>query len=376
MERSWLRGPSRRPGSCLGAMERSIGRASLSVVEYRILRATAVRGGSRPVDGPDSRPTGEPDRLMGVSIDVTEPSAPQKALRASEARLEAGVELAGLAFYEVDFGAGAVHVDDRFRDLCGVPARPGGRGSRHWSSGWSICIPTTAPGCWTSASSCTTESYDGLLEYRYLHPGHGRSGSSTSRGVAARDAAGRAVNSYGVLRDVTERKRAEDELHDLSQRLIGAHEAERALLARELHDDVSQRLAVLAIDVGRAELAAPEAAQAEAMQEVRAGLVRLSEDIHSLAYQLHPSVLEELGLVGGAAHRMRTTRAPGPARPLGGPRATARGHRQGRGALPVPRRAGGAQQRGPPRRGTRRDSHAATDGRRAAPRRVRRRRRL
>ena len=60
---------------------------------------------------------------------------------------------------------------------------------------------------------------------------------------------------------------------------------------------MTQRLAVLAIDVGRAELAAADGAQAEAMQAVREGLVRLSEDVHSLAYQLHPSVLEELGLV-------------------------------------------------------------------------------
>jgi signal transduction histidine kinase len=49
--------------------------------------------------------------------------------------------------------------------------------------------------------------------------------------------------------------------------------------------------------VGRAELAAPEGAHADVMRSVRAELVRLSEDIHSLAYQLHPSVLEELGLV-------------------------------------------------------------------------------
>ena len=60
---------------------------------------------------------------------------------------------------------------------------------------------------------------------------------------------------------------------------------------------MSQRLAVLAIDVGRAELAAADGEQAEAMQAVREGLVSLSEDVHSLAYQLHPSVLEELGLV-------------------------------------------------------------------------------
>ncbi len=89
---------------------------------------------------------------------------------------------------------------------------------------------------------------------------------------------------------------AEDGLRDLSRRLIRAHEDERALLARELHDDVTQRLAVLAIDAGRAEKAAPDPAHAQAMRDIRDGLIRLSEDVHSLAYQLHPSVLEELGL--------------------------------------------------------------------------------
>jgi signal transduction histidine kinase len=72
---------------------------------------------------------------------------------------------------------------------------------------------------------------------------------------------------------------------------------ERVLdLRQQLHDDVTQRLAVLAIDVGRAELAAPGGAQADVMRVVREGLTRLSEDIHALAYQLHPSVLDELGL--------------------------------------------------------------------------------
>jgi len=89
---------------------------------------------------------------------------------------------------------------------------------------------------------------------------------------------------------------SEAEMRDLSRRLIRAHEEERALLARELHDDVTQRLAVLAIETGRAESTAPDGPHAEAMRSVREGLVRLSEDVHSLAYQLHPSVLEELGL--------------------------------------------------------------------------------
>jgi len=101
----------------------------------------------------------------------------------------------------------------------------------------------------------------------------------------------------GVSIDITERKRAEVELRDLSGRLINAHEEERARVARELHDDVTQRLARLAIDAGRIERGGNEISPAETMRAMRDGLVRLSEDVHALSYRLHPAVLEDLGLV-------------------------------------------------------------------------------
>ncbi len=94
------------------------------------------------------------------------------------------------------------------------------------------------------------------IEYRYLHPVRGELWLHHLAGAAERDGRGRALRTFGVLRDVTEQKRTEAALQDLSRRLIRAQEEERALLARELHDDLSQRLAVLAIDAGRAELAA------------------------------------------------------------------------------------------------------------------------
>jgi signal transduction histidine kinase len=80
------------------------------------------------------------------------------------------------------------------------------------------------------------------------------------------------------------------------RQLITTQENERARLGRELHDDITQRLARLAIDVGRCELGNSEVSPAETAREVREGLVRLSEDIHALSYRLHPSVLEDLGL--------------------------------------------------------------------------------
>ena len=55
-------------------------------------------------------------------------------------------------------------------------------------------------------------------------------------------------------------------------------------------------LAALAIDVGCVELDSRPGEEAEMLRSVREGLVSLSDDVHTLAYQLHPSVLEELGL--------------------------------------------------------------------------------
>jgi len=89
-------------------------------------------------------------------------------------------------------------------------------------------------------------------------------------------------------------RRTEKEAASLSGQLISAHEDERKRLARELHDDLTQRLARLAIDAGRMENAAAAPA---GMRPLREDLVRLSEDVHAMSYRLHPSVLDDLGLV-------------------------------------------------------------------------------
>jgi signal transduction histidine kinase len=105
------------------------------------------------------------------------------------------------------------------------------------------------------------------------------------------------LNRRRLERETTERKLAEEATRDLSGRLISAQEDERARLARELHDDVTQRLALLAIDAGQVERISGMSGHVGGIQKIRAGLVRLSEDVHALSYQLHPSVLDDLGLV-------------------------------------------------------------------------------
>ena len=102
---------------------------------------------------------------------------------------------------------------------------------------------------------------------------------------------------FWLLCEQRRRRHSEAAAHELSGRLINAQEEERSRLARELHDDVTQRLALLAIDAGREERNLPDLAGGTAMRTMREGLVRLSEDVHALSYRLHSSILEDLGLI-------------------------------------------------------------------------------
>ena len=92
------------------------------------------------------------------------------------------------------------------------------------------------------------------------------------------------------------RRRAELETASLGGRLLMAHENERRRVARELHDDVTQRLAALAIDANRM-VGVDRVSADDATRSIRDGLFKLSEDVHALSYRLHPSVIEDLGLV-------------------------------------------------------------------------------
>jgi len=92
------------------------------------------------------------------------------------------------------------------------------------------------------------------------------------------------------------RRRAEAEVRTMSRQLISAHEDERRRLAGELHDDFSQRLARLSIDASQLE-AHTDPNGFAAARAMRDELIRISEDVHDLSYRLHPSIVDDLGLI-------------------------------------------------------------------------------
>jgi PAS domain S-box-containing protein len=107
-------------------------------------------------------------------------------------------------------------------------------------------------------------------------------------------------------RDITVRKQSEDALQAsrekaemLATKLLSTQEAERARLARELHDDITQRLAFLNIEVDKLEMkneSLPEPVR-ETLRQIGRDIGELSSDIHMISRRLHPATLDVLGLV-------------------------------------------------------------------------------
>ncbi|MEE4271972.1 MAG: PAS domain-containing protein, partial [Thermoanaerobaculales bacterium] len=157
-----------------GAIRRAVQFGESVNLEYRIfaegergVRWVASRG--RPRVAAD----GKVERLMGVSIDISERKLADEAFRTSEARLAAGAALAGLAFYEVDLERGRMYIDGRLRDLCGLPddRLEGLQPLEFW-------MESLHRGDAERVMHLRDQLHDGRLDeisldYRYLHPDRG-----------------------------------------------------------------------------------------------------------------------------------------------------------------------------------------------------------
>lgn len=101
-----------------------------------------------------------------------------------------------------------------------------------------------------------------------------------------------------TLEDITRRKLAEEELRHVGGRLIKAQEEERSRVGRDLHDDLSQRLAVFSMELEQLRRQIPEERDdlSSSVRNLMTRAQELASDVHRLSYQLHPFKLDTLGL--------------------------------------------------------------------------------
>ncbi len=139
------------------------------------------------------------------------------------------------------------------------------------------------------------------VEYR-LRCGEGEYRWLMLSGTPRFEANGEFSGMIGIGTDITNRRSAEDDLLDLSGRLINAQEEERSRIARELHDDLSQQMALLSIDLEQIAQKVPDSAP-EFSRGLKKALLRaqeVSSELHRMSYEIHPSKLDRLGLAAAA----------------------------------------------------------------------------
>lgn len=237
-------------------------------------------------------------KLIGTQSairDITERKRAEAALHESEKRFRLVANTAPVMIWMAGTDKLCNYFNQPWFEFTGRPAE------KELGKGWAEGVhPEDLKICLDTYTSAFDHRASFNMQYR-LRRNDGEYRWILDIGVPRFNLDGSFAGYIGSCVDITERKMAEDALADLSGRLIEAQEEERKRIARELHDDYNQRLAMLAIDLEKlAEDMGDSSVEAgQRLRELFNQVSELSADLHSLSHRLHSSTLETLGLVAG-----------------------------------------------------------------------------
>jgi PAS domain S-box-containing protein len=254
--------------------------------------------------------------ILTLVRDITERKHAEDALRISGERYALATMAGSVGIWDWNLEANSIYVDPTLRSILGFEETQSTISATEWGSrvhGEDLARVTA------QTQACIE---GGINEYAAEHRMVHKDGTVRwflSCGSLLRHADGRAHRMFGTKVDITERKRAEEaareneavlranhqQIRDLAGRLIAAQEVERARIARDLHDDLSQQVASLSIALSAVKRRAGALPGAGDLQREVSSLqqrtVTLAENIRHVSHDLHSSVLDHSGLVAALA---------------------------------------------------------------------------
>jgi PAS domain S-box-containing protein len=231
--------------------------------------------------------------LRGTAQDITERKHAEETLRESEEKFRSVFRSAGLGMVIVSVEGRFLATNSTFCEYLGYteeellqkPIRS-----------------VTHPDDWPSFSqklkdALTSGERFQRVPKRCLHK-QGHIVFTESSASLIRGPHGEPKFFVGEALDVTDRKRAEEALSSVNRRLIEAQERERTRIARELHDDINQRLVLLVVEIEqvRLSLSEPTVEVAARMSQLTKRISEISADLQAISHELHSSKLEYLGM--------------------------------------------------------------------------------
>jgi len=230
--------------------------------------------------------------ISGIARDVTGRKLAEEALRVSEEKFRS-------VFRDAGVGMVIVSPEGRFLAANGIFCDCLGYTEEELLA--KTVESVTFPDDWPAFSQKLVEAITkgiGLWRFqkRCIHKS-GRIVYTESSASLIRNRNGEPQYFVGEVLDITKPKEAEEALSDMTRKLVEAQEHERARIGRELHDDINQRLALLAVELEQLQ-ENPSEVQSRA-EELRKQTSEISNDVQALSHDLHSSQLEYLGVVAG-----------------------------------------------------------------------------
>jgi PAS domain S-box-containing protein len=270
-----------------GAVDRPIGL-------HGTLWAVRANGEEFPIEASISQSEDDGKKLFTVIVrDITERRRAEDAAAESEKRFRLIANTAPVLIWMSDTDKQCHYFNQSWLDFTGRTVE------QEFGNGWAEGVHAAdLQGCMDTYSAAFDRRQEFRMEYRLRrHDGEYR--WLVDVGVPRFHGDGSFAGYVGCCIDITDQKEARTALMHFSARLMRAEEEERARIARELHDDISQRLALLANGLQEAGGTTSLTRDSLPKQRLHALLkltLEIASDIQDMSHKLHPSKLQYLGL--------------------------------------------------------------------------------